>query len=152
MLDIYIDADGSPVKDEVYRVAARYQLKVFLVANKPLFIPRMPQPQVEMIAVPGGFDAADDWIFEHIEERDIVITGDILLAERCLKKKARVLGNKGYEFTENSIGGALASRELMAHLRETGDMRNGPAPMGQKDKSLFLSKLDEIIQALRRLK
>lgn len=149
MLNIYIDADGCPVKDEVYRVAERYKLKVFVVANKAIKIPL--NPLIEMSLVSGDFDAADDWIVEKIGLSDIAITADILLAERCLKKQARVLGTKGIEFTEDSIGGAVANRELMQNLRHMGEVRGGPAPMQKQDRSQFLGKLDQIIQALKRL-
>ena len=147
MLNIFIDADGCAVKNEIYKVAARYKMKVFLVANKALAFTF--EANIEMVVVSGGFDAADDWIVEKIDEGDIAITADILLAERCLKKLARVLGPKGQEFTEDSIGGALAMRELMTNLRHMGEMRGGPAPMEKKDRSQFLSKLDQIIQSIR---
>ncbi len=147
MLNVYIDADGCAVKDEIYKVAARYKMKVFLVANKALSFPM--EANIEMVVVSGGFDAADDWIAEKVDEGDIVITSDILLAERCLKKSARVLGPKGQEFTEDSIGGSLAMRELMTNLRHMGEMSGGPAPMEKKDRSQFLSKLDQIIQSIR---
>ncbi len=146
MLDIYIDADGCPVKDEVYKVAGRYQLKIFVVANKPMKIPF--DPRIQMIVVPGEFDAADDWIVENIQPDDIAITIDIPLADRCLKKKAKALGYKGSEFTEDSIGDAVATRELMARLREMGEIKGGPAPMDKKDRSQFLSQFDRIIQSI----
>jgi uncharacterized protein YaiI (UPF0178 family) len=145
---IFIDADGCAVKDEVYKCAERYQLSVILVANKALKIPF--DQRIVMQVVSGGFDAADDWIFENIVTGDIVITADILLAERCVGKKARVLGPKGKEFTEDNVGSAVATRELMTHLRQIGDMRGGPAPMEKKDRSVFLGKLDQIIQALKK--
>lgn len=148
MLDIYIDADGCAVKDEIYRVAERYQLKVFVVANKPLNVPF--DPRIEMVVVPGGLDVADDWIAEHIKIGDIAITSDIPLADRCIKNQARVLGPKGIEFTEDSIGGALATRELMTHLRSIGQMGGGPSSMAKKDRSQFLSKLDQMINAIKR--
>jgi hypothetical protein len=148
VLDIYIDADGCPVKEEVYRVASRYQLKVYVVANKRIQIP-MGRP-MEMVVVPRGLDVADDWITSHIEKDDIAITGDIPLADRCLKKGARVLGIKGTEFREDNIGSAIAARELMSHLREIGQLTSGPAAMAPKDRSRFLSKLDEIIQSIQR--
>ena len=148
MLNIFIDADGCPVKEETYKVAERYQLKVFVVANKHLSIPS--SPKIEMVVASTGFDAADDWIVQNIQAGDIVITADILLAERCVKAKARVLGPKGVEFTEDSIGSAVAHRELMQNLRHMGEMRGGPAPMDKKDRSRFLGKLDEIIQNLKR--
>ncbi|MFV8259673.1 YaiI/YqxD family protein [Bdellovibrio bacteriovorus] len=148
MLNIYIDADGCPVKDEIYKVAERYQLKVFVVANKYINIPA--SERVEMVVASSGFDAADDWIVEHAGPGDIVVTADILLAERCVKGQVRALGPKGVEFTEDSIGSAVATRELMQNLRHMGEMRGGPAPMDKKDRSRFLGKLDEIIQSLKR--
>lgn len=148
MIRIFVDADGCPVKDEVYKVAARCKLKVFVVANKYLNVPL--DPMIEMQVVSGGFDAADDWIVEQVTSKDIVVTADILLAERCVKNKARVLGHKGDEFTEDNVGMAVANRELMQNLRHMGDMRGGPAPMDKKARSQFLGKLDQIIQSLRR--
>ncbi len=145
---IYIDADGCPVKDETYRVAERYQMPVVLVANKSLQIP--PSPFLKMVVVSGGFDAADDWIVENVIANDIVITADILLAERCVKKQARVLGPKGVEFTEDNVGMAVANRELMQNLRHMGEMRGGPAPMDKKARSQFLGKLDQILQAVKK--
>ncbi len=148
MIRIFIDADGCPVKDEVYRVADRYKIAVLIVANKSLHFPA--SPLTEMIVVTGAFDAADDWIVEHAKEGEIVITADILLAERCVKKEIRVLGPKGIEFTEDNIGSAVANRELNQNLRHMGEMRGGPAPMNKKDRSVFLGKLDQIIHSLRR--
>ncbi len=148
MLDIYIDADGCPVKDETYKVAERYQLKVFVVANKFLNVPQ--DARVQMIVASSGFDAADDWIVEHAQKGDIVITADILLAERCVKKQVRAIGSKGIEFTEDSIGSAVATRELMQNLRHMGEVRGGPAPMEKKDRSKFLGTLDQVIQQLKR--
>ncbi len=147
MLNIYIDADGCAVKNEVYKVATRYKMKVFVVANKPQNIPF--ESNIEMKVVSGGFDAADDWIAEHIDSDDIVITSDIPLADRCIKKRARVLGPKGDELTEDSIGSAMAMRELMTELRQMGEVRGGPAPMEKRHRSQFLAKLDQIIQAIR---
>jgi len=148
MAKIFIDADGCPVKEEVYRVAERYQLNVVLVANKPLNLPL--NPLLEMVTVKGNFDAADDWIVDNCNASDIVITADILLAERCVKKSARVLGHKGDEFTEDNIGSAVASRELMQNLRHMGEVRGGPAPMDKQARSKFLATLDRIIQALKK--
>jgi uncharacterized protein len=148
MLDLYIDADGCPVKDEAYKVAARYGLKVFVVANKRMKIPA--DPRVTLQVVPGNFDAADDWIAEHVGQDDVVVTADIPLAARCIKKGARVIGTKGREFTEDGIGEALATRELLSNLRQMGEVQGGPAPQEKKDRSRFLSTLDGIIQALRR--
>ena len=150
MLTIYIDADACPVKEETYKVAARYQLKVLVIANQWMQIPL--DSRIEMIVVEGGFDSADDWIVEKIGAHDILITSDLLLADRCLKKKARVLGSKGKELDEENIGNVLGSRELMAHLRDLGTKGTGPAPMTKGDRSQFLSKLDQIIQSLRKIK
>lgn len=148
MLNIYIDADGCPVKEETYKVAARYQLNVFVVANKPIHVPL--HPSIQMIVVKAGADEADNWIAEKIEENDICITTDIPLADRCLKKQARVLGARGDEFTEDMIGDALATRELMKELREMGQVGGGPAPFEKRDRSHFLGNLDRIIQSVKK--
>ncbi len=150
MLKIYIDADGCPVKEEVYKVATRYQLPVMVVANKNINIPI--HPSIQMQVVPYGADEADNWIFDNIEENDICITTDIPLADRCLKKSARVLDARGEEFTEDMIGDAMATRELMKHLRELGQVKGGPAPFEKRDRSNFLSSLDRIIQSIKRSK
>ena len=150
MLDIFIDADGCPVKQEVYRVAKRCGLKVTLVSNS-----RMGTPQedwLEVVVADGQFNAADDWIVEHVSENDIVITGDIPLASRCLEKDARVLGPSGRIFTKESIGDALASRELLSHLRDLGIITGGPAPFEKRDRSRFLQRLDATIHVLRKRK
>jgi len=148
MLDIYIDADGCPVKQEVFRVAQRYGLMVTLVANSRIRI--KPEPWLSIVVVDDKFDAADDWIVDHLLPDDIVITGDILLASRCLKKEAIVLGLRGGAFTKENIGDALSSRELHAYLRESGIITGGPSPFAKQDRSRFLSKLDETIQGIRR--
>ncbi len=150
MLRIFIDADGCPVKEETYKVALRYQMKVFIVANKPIHIPL--HPLFEMQVVAAGPDEADNWIAENIEAFDVCITSDIPLADRCLKKEAKVLGHRGDEFTEDMIGDALATRELMRHLREMGEVKGGPAPFEKRDRSEFLSGLDRLIQGIKRLK
>ncbi|MFN8369337.1 MAG: YaiI/YqxD family protein [Bacteriovoracaceae bacterium] len=150
MLHVYIDADGCPVKEEVYRVAGRHKLPITLVANKAIKIPN--DPSVKMVVVKGNFDAADDWIVENVQKNDIVITADILLAERCVKKEARVVGHKGLEFTEENIGSLVASRELMQHLRQLGEGGNSSRPLEGKDKSEFLQTLERVIQSLKRLK
>ncbi len=147
MTTIYIDADACPVKDETYKVAARYKLKVVLVANQSMKVPLDPLVQMEVVS--GSFDAADDWIVETAVMGDIVITSDILLAQRCVGKKVRALSPKGDEWTEDNIGGAVASRELMQNLRHMGEHR-GPAPMDKRHRSQFLNKLDQIIQSLKR--
>ncbi len=149
MTRIFIDADGCPVKDETYKVSARYQIQVLVVANRTLHLPI--SPLVEMVVVSGGFDAADDWIVENSVKNDIVITSDILLADRCVKKQVRCLNPKGEEFTEDNIGSKVAGRELMQNLRHMGDLRaGGPSPMDKKSRSQFLGKLDQIIQSVRR--
>jgi len=147
-VEIYVDADGCPVKDEVYRVAQRYGLAVHVVANKTLRVPL--QPNVRAVRVDGGFDAADDWIAERAGAGDIVVTTDVPLAARCVKRGARALGPKGREFTEESIGDALATRDLMDHLRQMGVETGGPAAFEAKDRSRFLQKLDELIHTIRR--
>lgn len=150
MLDILVDADGCPVKQEVYGVAKRYGLKVTVVSNSRMRIPQ--EDRVELVVVDGQFDAADDWIVEHVSENDIVISGDIPLASRCLKKGALVLAPSGRVFTEDNIGEALASREILSHLRELGTITGGPAPFDKRDRSRFLQHLDATIQAARRRK
>ncbi len=147
-MPIYIDADACPVKEEVYRVARRYEIKVFVVANAPIRVPN--EHLIELVVVRGGFDAADDRIVECLVEGDIVITTDIPLADRCLRCGARVLGPKGVEFTEDAIGSALATRALLDMLRQSGSFGGGPAPFAKADRSRFLAKLDELIHAVRR--
>lgn len=147
MLTIYIDADACPVKAEVYRVARRYAMRVAVVANVPLRVPA--DPLFELV-VRAGFGAADDWIAEQTGPGDIVITADIPLAARCLAKEARVLDPRGRALTDNDIGSALATRDLMDELRQGGAVTGGPAPMTPKDRSRFLSKLDEAVNAARR--
>jgi uncharacterized protein len=143
---IFVDADACPVKDEVFRVAKRYGLKVFVVSNGRIRTP--PDPSVEMVVVTGHFDAADDWIAERIAGSDVAVTSDIPLAARCLAAGARVLDPKGKVYTPESIGDALANRELMAYLRESGSVSGGPAPFEPRDRSRFLQKLDDLIQAI----
>jgi uncharacterized protein YaiI (UPF0178 family) len=145
---IYVDADACPVKEEVYRVARRHQVQVYVVANAPLRVPI--EALIELVVVRGGFDAADDWIAERAGPGDVVVTADIPLADRCLKAGARVLGPKGHVFTEDSIGEALATRALLDMLRQSGEFGGGPAPFAKADRSRFLAKLDEILHAVRR--
>ena len=145
MLTIYVDADGCPVKDEVYRVAGRIGLHVTLVANSWMLTPE--RDDIELIVVGQGFDEADDWIVEHAGTRDIVITADIPLAARCLKNGARVIGPKGRVFTDDTIGDALAKREILSSMREHGEMTGGPAPFQPKDRSRFLQRLDDAARA-----
>ncbi len=147
-MPIFVDGDACPVKDEVYRVARRYAIQVFVVSNTLLRVP--PDALVECVVVRGGFDAVDDWIAEHIGAEDVAITADIPLAERCLRRGARVLGPKGQAFTEDAIGAALATRALLDMLRQCGVGSGGPAPFAKADRSRFLAKLDETIQAVRR--
>jgi uncharacterized protein YaiI (UPF0178 family) len=142
---IYVDADACPVKDEIYRVARRCRLQVRVVANARLRLPL--DPLLQMVVVTGHFDAADDWIAERVGSGDIVVTADIPLAARCLARGARALDPKGRAFTPESIGDALANRELMAYLREMGDITGGPAPYLPRDRSRFLQQLDDLIQA-----
>ncbi|MGE0425480.1 MAG: YaiI/YqxD family protein [Reyranellaceae bacterium] len=147
-IEIYVDGDACPVKAEIYRVAARYGLKVFVVANSYFMVPN--DPGIERVIVEGSFDAADDWIATRVQQGDIVVTADIPLADRCLKAGAAVIGNTGVPFTADSIGMALASRALMSDLRAMGEVTGGPRPMAGRDKSRFLSVLDETIVRLRR--
>lgn len=148
---IVVDGDACPVKDEIFRVATRFGLKVLLVSNSPLRVPRNPLFQSVVVAK-GQFDGADDWIVEQITDRDIAVTGDIPLAARCLEKGARALDAKGRVYSPDSIGDALAGRELMTHLRAMGEMGGGPPPFSARDRSTFLQRLDDLIQALRRAK
>jgi len=147
-MSIYVDADACPVKEEVYRVARRYRIRVFVVSNTPFRVPN--EDLIELVDVSGGFDVADDWIAERATTGDIVITADIPLADRCLKQGARALGPKGLEFTEDSIGDALATRALLDMLRQSGEFGGGPAPFARSDRSRFLSRLDELVHAARR--
>ncbi|MHA7838424.1 MAG: YaiI/YqxD family protein [bacterium] len=148
MTEIFVDGDACPVKDEVYAVASRLGLAVIVVANQPIRVPR--DLGVEMIVVPDGPDAADDWIAEEIRAGDIVITADIPLAARCLEVGAFALGPHGRELTTDSIGGALATREIKASMRETGIVTGGPPPLSARDRSRFSNELDRIAhRALR---
>ena len=149
-MPIYIDADACPVKEEVYRVARRYEIKVIVVANAPIRVPT--DELIELVVVPGGFDAADDRIVEGSGSGDIVVTSDIPLADRCLRAGARVLSPRGIPFTEDAIGDALATRALLEMLRQAGEHGGGPSPFAKTDRSRFLGKLDEMIQAIRRRK
>ncbi len=144
MIEIFVDGDGCPVKDEAYVVATRYGVPVALVANSPLHVPE--GLGVEMVLVDQGPDAADDWIVENVRPGDVVVTADIPLAARCLEAAARVLGTNGRVFSEDSIGNLLATRDLKAYLREAGVISGGPPSMSAKDRSRFLSKLDELVQ------
>jgi uncharacterized protein YaiI (UPF0178 family) len=145
---IFIDADACPVKDEAYRVAERYGLKVFVVANSFINTPRTPM--IERVIVPAGPDVADDWIAERARAGAIVITSDIPLAARCVKARADVLGPTGRAFNESSIGMALATRNLMDELRSAGETTRGPPPFAPRDRSNFLSALDTVVNRLKR--
>lgn len=148
LLNIYVDADACPVKEEVYRVARRYALGVTLVANAPQRIPA--DERFAMVVVREGMDAADDWIAEHAGEGDIVITADIPLAARCLRNGARVIGTTGRPFTDDNVGGALATREILSELRGAGAFTSGPPPFEKRDRSRFLQALDTAIQTIRQ--
>ena len=148
MPSIFVDADGCPVKEEVYRVAGRHNLHVTVVSNSRIRVPAADW--IQSVVVSGSFDAADDWIVEHAVARDIVVTTDIPLADRCLKKGARVITPTGKLYTEESIGEAMASRELLAYLREMGTATGGPPPFSAKDRSRFLHELDQLIKTAIR--
>ncbi len=148
MLEIFVDADACPVKPEVYRVAQRYGLSVTLVSNTRMRVPR--EDWLRLVVVDGQADAADDWIAAQASEDDIVISGDIPLAARCLAKGSAVLDLRGGAFTADNIGDALASRELLSHLRNLGTVTGGPPSIGPRDHSRFLHRLDETVQAIRR--
>ncbi|MGB3470492.1 MAG: YaiI/YqxD family protein [Erythrobacter sp.] len=157
-LTILIDADACPVKDEVYRVADRFkaprpEVHVRVVSNSPFRIP--DSPRIKRVVVDDGFDAADDWIAEQADARSVVITGDILLAERCLKAGARVLKHNGEEFSAASIGSAIATRAIMEDLRAgmdgpLGASGGGPPPFSKADRSRFLQSLDRVLTAMSR--
>ncbi len=145
---LYIDADACPVKDEAYRVAQRHGLRTFVVANSFMAVPR--DPMIERVVVPSGPDVADDWIVERANEAAVVITSDIPLADRCVKAGASVIAPNGKAFTSDSIGMALATRNLMTDLRSAGATTGGPRPFGPKDRSAFLSALDVAVNRLKR--
>lgn len=145
---ILVDADACPVKDEVYRVAARHGVAVVVVANSFIRVPQ--DPLIERVAAGNGQDAADDWIAAHAGARDIVVTADIPLASRCIKAGAAVIAPNGRAFTEADIGMALAVRNLMHDLRSAGETTAGPRPFAPRDRSAFLSALDQAIRRLQR--
>ena len=148
MVEILIDADACPVKDEVYAVAARYGLHVILVANQ-----RISTPEglgVEMIVVGKELDAADDWIAENVRPSDVVITADVPLAARCIEAGSQVLGTNGEPFSEESIGGALAVRDLKTELRGAGLVTGGPRPIEKRERSRFSNRLDAMVQKAMR--
>lgn len=146
---ILVDADACPVKDEVYKVAYRHEVPVAIVSNSHLRVP--PHPLIERVTVGAGFDAADDWIAERAGPETLVVTGDILLADRCLKAGATVIAPSGKPFTASSIGNAVAVRAIMADLRAgAGASIGGPAPFSRSDRSRFLSTIDEALVRLKR--
>lgn len=147
-LTLFIDGDACPVKDEIYTIAWRHHVPVIVVSNAYFRVPN--DPLISQIVVSDHFDAADDYIAEHCHEASVVITADILLAERCIIKKAVVLSPKGIAFTENSIGSAVATRSIMADLRAGGEQLGGPAPFQKKDRSQFLSSLHGAVEKLKR--
>lgn len=144
-----MDADACPVKDEIYRVAERHGCGVVIVSNQRLRVP--PLDHIERVVVSDAFDAADDWIAGAADARSVVVTGDILLAGRALKAGAVVIAPNGRPFTPASIGGAIATRAIMADLRAGGDQLGGPAPFAKQDRSRFLSALDEALVRLNRV-
>jgi len=145
---ILVDADACPVKEEIYRVAQRRKVPLTVVSNSFFRVPI--DPLIDRVVVDGGFDAADDWIAERADGHAVVVTGDILLADRCLKAGATVLGHNGRPFTPASIGSAIATRAIMADLRAGGDVVGGPAPFAKADRSRFLQALDEALVRLER--
>ncbi|NJL27162.1 MAG: YaiI/YqxD family protein [Thermoanaerobaculia bacterium] len=149
-MKILVDADACPVKTEVCRVAQRHALPVIFVANSRMAVPQIGSVRLQVVG--GRFDAADDWIVEQAEASDVVISDDIPLASRCLEKGAWVLSPKGRRFTEDNIGDALATREILAQLRETGVATGGPAPFDRKHRSRFLESFEETLRAARRSK
>ncbi len=146
---LFVDADACPVKDEVYKVARRYGLKTFVVANSFMVVPS--DPLIERVIVGAGPDIADDWIAERAGPRDIVISADLPLAERCLAARAQVIGPTGRPHTRDSIGSALAGRAIGEHLRSMGEVTRGPAPFQAADRSRFLSALDEAVNRAKRV-
>ena len=148
MLHIFIDADACPVKNEIYKVAIRYNLDVTLVSNSWMRVPKMQR--IVLKVVHDDLDAADDWIVQEVKLDDIVVTADILLASRCLKKGAWVIGTNGKPFTDNNIGEAVATRDLLNDLRGAGETTGGPPPLKNSDRSYFLQQLDQIIHKIYR--
>ncbi len=149
MVEIYVDADACPVKDETLRVAARHGLKTYLVSDGGIR-PRK-NPLVELVIVAQGADAADDWIADQIRKTDICITNDIPLAARCLKRGALAIKPNGEPFTEDGIGMALAKREILQGLRDSGEITGGPRPFRKSDRSEFLNRIEITVQAALRL-
>ena len=147
-IKIFVDADACPVKEEIYRVAFRREVPVRVVSNSHMRVPA--HPLIERVVVSDSFDAADDWIADHADAQTVVVTGDILLADRCLKQGATVIGNNGKPFTAASIGGAIATRAIMADLRSGAGVTGGPAPFAKTDRSRFLQALDTALVRLEK--
>jgi uncharacterized protein YaiI (UPF0178 family) len=146
--EIYVDGDACPVKSEILRVATRHGAAIHMVSNSWMRLEE--SPLMNRVVVSDGFDAADDWIAEHITVDDVAITSDIPLAARCLEKGARVIGPTGRPFTGDNIGPALATRDLMSHLRDIGEVRGGGPTFSKKDRSQFLQELEKIMQQIKR--
>jgi len=154
-ITVYIDADACPVKQEIYRVAERHArkgtaLKVFVVSNSPIAVPRDMGDLIERVVVGAGMDEADNWIAERAKDGDVVVTADVPLASRCVKAGAAVIAPNGKAFTKESIGMTLATRNLMDSLRGAGEITSGPKPFTPRDRSNFLSGLDQAIVRLKR--
>jgi uncharacterized protein len=145
---LFVDADACPVKDEIYRVAGRYRIPVTLVANSRMWVPA--DSAVELVVVAGGLDAADDWIAGEVQPLDLVVTADIPLASRCIEAGARVISPRGEPFTEDNVGDALATRDLLTELRGAGMTTGGPPPVDKRQRSRFLQQLDEMIRGVER--
>lgn len=147
-MEIYIDADACPVKESVFKVAQRYGIKVFVVSNHPKLTPK--SDSIVSVVVEKTFDAVDDWISGQIKTNDLVVSNDVLLAERCIKKGALAMNPRGKILDENNIGEAVSMRELLSELRSRGDSTTGPKAMGKKHQSNFLANLDKVINQLKR--
>lgn len=149
MLRIYVDGDSCPVKDEVLKISMRHSLDVYLVSNR--WTTQVMGPRVHKILVPSGADIADNWIVDNISEKDIAVTADILLAQRCLNLGAYVIGPNGKSFTNDNIGIAVAMRDLNTHLRETGEISSYNKSMTKQDKSKFLQEIESVVQRIMLL-
>jgi hypothetical protein len=147
-MEVFVDADACPVKESVFKVAQRYGLKVYVVSNHPKWVPK--SETIVPVIVEKTFDAVDNWISSNVKKNDLVITNDILLADRCIKAGALAIDPRGKILDENNIGEALSMRELLSELRQRGDLQTGPKSMGKKHHSNFLSNLDKVINLLKR--
>lgn len=147
-MEIYVDADACPVKDSVFKVALRFGIKVFVVSNHPKIVPQ--SDLIQAVVVEKKFDAVDDFITQEIKPNDLIVTNDLLLCERCIKKGALAIDPRGKILDENNIGEALSMRELLSELRQRGDLSTGPKSMGKKHHSNFLANLDKVIHQLLR--